>query len=95
MIALEAGAEDVKVEDEVYEILTAPNDFSAVRDDEDELRLAVDTAVSSLAPRVRLTAATHAVDGRRAVLRETLLEFARHGGGDLDALIGLLNNLPQ
>ena len=32
MIALEAGAEDVKVEDEVYEILTAPNDFSAVRE---------------------------------------------------------------
>ncbi len=32
MIALDAGAEDVKVEDEVYEILTAPNDFSAVRE---------------------------------------------------------------
>ena len=32
MIALEAGAEDVKVEEEVYEILTAPNDFSAVRE---------------------------------------------------------------
>ena len=32
MIALEAGAEDVKVEDEVYEILPAPNDFSAVRE---------------------------------------------------------------
>ena len=30
MIALDAGAEDVKVEDEVYEILTAPNDFSTV-----------------------------------------------------------------
>ena len=32
MIALDAGAEDVKVEDEVYEILTAPNDFSTVRE---------------------------------------------------------------
>ena len=32
MIALDAGAEDVKVEDEVYELLTAPNDFSTVRE---------------------------------------------------------------
>ena len=32
MIALDAGAEDVKVDDDVYEILTAPNDFSAVRE---------------------------------------------------------------
>ena len=31
MTALDAGAEDVKVEEEVYEILTAPNDFSTVR----------------------------------------------------------------
>ena len=32
MIALDAGAEDVKVEEDVFEILTAPNDFSAVRE---------------------------------------------------------------
>ena len=32
MTALDAGAEDVNVEDDVYEILTAPNDFSAVRE---------------------------------------------------------------
>jgi len=32
MIALDAGAEDVKVEEDVYEILTAPNDFSNVRE---------------------------------------------------------------
>ena len=32
MIALDAGAEDVKVEEEVYEILTAPSDFSSVRE---------------------------------------------------------------
>ncbi len=32
MIALDAGAEDVKVDEDVYEILTAPNDFSAVRE---------------------------------------------------------------
>ena len=30
--ALDAGAEDVKVDDDVFEILTAPNDFSTVRE---------------------------------------------------------------
>jgi len=34
MMALEAGAEDVKTDDEdVFEILTAPSDFSAVREE--------------------------------------------------------------
>ena len=32
MIALDAGAEDVKADDDVFEILTAPNDFSTVRE---------------------------------------------------------------
>ena len=32
MIALDAGAEDVKVEEDVFEILTAPADFSTVRE---------------------------------------------------------------
>ncbi len=32
MLALDAGAEDMKAEEDVYEIYTAPNDFSAVRE---------------------------------------------------------------
>ena len=32
MMALEAGAEDVKVQEDVFVIYTAPNDFSAVRE---------------------------------------------------------------
>ena len=32
MLALDAGAEDVKVDDDVFEIYTAPNDFSMVRE---------------------------------------------------------------
>ena len=32
MTALDAGAEDVNVEEDVYEILTVPNEFSAVRE---------------------------------------------------------------
>ena len=33
MYALEAGAEDINSDDEVYEVLTAPADFGAVRDE--------------------------------------------------------------
>ena len=32
MMALDAGAEDVKVDEDVFEIYTAPNDFSTVRE---------------------------------------------------------------
>ena len=32
MLALDAGAEDMKTQDDVFEIYTAPNDFSAVRE---------------------------------------------------------------
>ena len=32
MLALDAGAEDFQEEDDSYEILTAPDDFSAVRE---------------------------------------------------------------
>ena len=32
MTALDAGAEDMKAEEDVFEIITAPNDFSAVRE---------------------------------------------------------------
>ncbi|ADD43619.1 ATP-binding protein [Stackebrandtia nassauensis] len=65
-------------------------DFTAVRDDPDDLRLAIETAVASLAPRARIDAENHQADGRRAVLRVTLREFARRGGGDLGQLIELL-----
>ena len=32
MLALDAGAEDFKTEEEIYEIITEPNDFSSVRE---------------------------------------------------------------
>jgi hypothetical protein len=65
-------------------------DFTAVADDPDELRLAVDIAVAALAPRARIDGENHQSDGRRAVLRETMMRFARRGGGDLAALIDML-----
>ncbi|HIV59099.1 MAG TPA: DUF87 domain-containing protein, partial [Candidatus Stackebrandtia faecavium] len=70
-------------------------DFTAVRDDPDELRLAVETTVASLAPRARIDDESHVADGRRAVLRETLLCFARRGGGSFDQLLELLQDPPE
>ena len=41
MIALDAGAEDVKVDDDVFEIVTAPSDFSTVRENLEKQGIAV------------------------------------------------------
>ncbi|WP_019630421.1 ATP-binding protein [Actinomadura atramentaria] len=67
-------------------------DLAAVRDDPDELRSGIDVAVEALAPHAALT-------GRKAqlghaVLREALQYFARRGGGDLTAFLGLLAEFP-
>lgn len=70
-------------------------DFAAVRDDVDELRLAVEATVASLAPRARIDGENHVADGRRAVLRETLSYFARRGGGSFDDLIEMLQDPPE
>ena len=43
-LALEAGAEDFKAEDEGYEVLTAPEDFEAVHQAIDTKELAMETA---------------------------------------------------
>ena len=39
MLALEAGAEDFEAQDEIYEIVTAPSDFSEVREKMEEAGL--------------------------------------------------------
>ncbi|TQM15870.1 ATP-binding protein [Pseudonocardia kunmingensis] len=68
-------------------------DFGAVLDDEDELRLAVDSAVASLAPRTRLT--PRKLGQGQAVLREALEAFARSGGSALAAFVEFLADLPD
>ncbi|MEQ3552983.1 ATP-binding protein [Pseudonocardia nematodicida] len=68
-------------------------DFAAVLDDEDEFRMAVDAAVSSLAPHTGLTG--RKVAQGEAVLRETVGYFARQGGTSLGGLIALLEELPD
>jgi Helicase HerA, central domain len=70
-------------------------DFAAVLDDPDEFALALDTAVAALAPRARMTAATAKAERGRAVLREALAYFARHGGSGLTTFVDLLAELPD
>src|SRR5690606_947466 len=69
-------------------------DFTGVGDDPDEFRQAVDAAVAALAPRANVDGATVKAQLGQAVLREALVYFGRHGGGDLPAFIRLLSDLP-
>jgi hypothetical protein len=69
-------------------------DFAAVLDDPDEFTLALDSAVATLAPRARMTGSTAKAERGKAVLREALEHFARHGGAGLSAFTDLLAELP-
>ncbi len=51
MSALDAGAEDFHVEDEYYEILTDPNDFSKVREALEAQGLSFETAEVTMIPK--------------------------------------------
>lgn len=64
MQALEAGAEDMLVYDDLFEILTAPNDFSAVRE-----ALENQGAVFVSAERSKLPQNTVAVDDEETLAK--------------------------
>lgn len=68
-------------------------DFAAVLDDDEELGLAVGSAVASLVPRAQLTGKK--VSQGTAVLRESLHYFARNSGSSLGGLVDLLDELPD
>ncbi|OLM29654.1 hypothetical protein Ae717Ps2_0547 [Pseudonocardia sp. Ae717_Ps2] len=68
-------------------------DFAAVSDDEDEFRMAVDSAVSSLEPHTGLSGRKLAQG--KAVLREVLTYFVEQGGTSLGGLVELLAELPE
>lgn len=74
-------------------ILNPLPDFSAVRDDPDELRTAVDVAAADLLGRTGITG--RKLDHARAVLLQTLTHFARGGDTKLTTLIALLADLPD
>lgn len=70
-------------------------DLAALLGDRDEFGQALDTAVTTLAPRARADGGTAKAEQARAVLREALTVFARRGGGDLPAFLRLLADLPS
>ena len=50
-IVLEAGAEDFREEDEIFEIVSSPEDFAAVKDRLDQEKIAVASAQITLVPK--------------------------------------------
>jgi YebC/PmpR family DNA-binding regulatory protein len=50
-IVLEAGAEDVRDEDEIFEVVTAPESFAAVKERLDKEKIAVSSAQVTLLPK--------------------------------------------
>lgn len=70
-------------------------DFTAVANDPDEFRLAIDSAVALLSPRAKVDGKTPKDEQRRAILRASLQLFAEHTpSGSLRDYLRLLNDLP-
>lgn len=69
-------------------------DFAAVLDDADELESAVALAVATLAPRAGVDGTSAKARKGKAVLHEAVRHFARRGGGDFTAFLGMLGSLP-
>ena len=70
-------------------------DFAEVRDDVDELAVAIEIAATMLEPRARVEAATQKAMLGRAVLREALRHHALHGDPALQSFVALLADLPE
>jgi YebC/PmpR family DNA-binding regulatory protein len=69
MAALDAGAEDVRVEEEAYDVITAPEDLPSVRDALTTVRI-----TSSLAEVTMLPKSTVALQGKEAQQMIRLME---------------------
>jgi YebC/PmpR family DNA-binding regulatory protein len=68
--ALEAGAEDVKTEDESFDVITAPEDFSTVRDALEKAGLPVESAEVAMLPQTTIE-----VTGKDAELTLRLMDL--------------------
>jgi YebC/PmpR family DNA-binding regulatory protein len=68
--ALEAGAEDVKSEEETFDVITAPEDFSAVRDALEAAGLPVESAEVAMLPQTTIE-----VTGKDAELTLRLMDL--------------------
>jgi hypothetical protein len=70
-------------------------DFASAVDDDDEFNAAVEVAVATLAPQLRLTGGTVKANIGMAVLRQAVIHHARTGSRSLPALISVLADLPM
>lgn len=70
-------------------------DFAGVAGDPDEFAEAVESAVASIAPRVKVDTRTKKADLGRAVLRKALEHYGRGGGSSLKGFVALLADLPD
>lgn len=68
-------------------------DFAAIAEDDDQLNSAVDMALGTLEQYVA-PGASGIARKKKGVLAAALRHFGRHGGGDMDALIAFLADLP-
>ncbi|MEO6857477.1 MAG: YebC/PmpR family DNA-binding transcriptional regulator [Solirubrobacteraceae bacterium] len=90
IVAIDAGAEDIARDDDVYEIITAPGDLVAVRDALAEAGIEIDGADVSQRPRARVPVGE--ADATRLMkLIDTLEESddvgAVHANFDVDAAV--------
>ncbi|TCO55828.1 uncharacterized protein DUF87 [Actinocrispum wychmicini] len=70
-------------------------DFASVLGDDDEFNAAVEVAVATLAPQLRLTGSTAKANIGMAVLRQAVIHHARTGSRSLPGLIDVLADLPS
>lgn len=70
-------------------------DFASVLDNPDEFEMALDVAVSALAPRAGVSSSTAKNQRSKAVLRDALKSFAGTGKRELGAFVDLLADLPN
>src|SRR4051794_7307838 len=80
MVAIEAGAEDIAIDDDVFEVITEPGDFMAVRGALDEAGIEIETAEIQQRPK---TTVEVDADGATKLMR---LIDALEDNDDVDAV---------
>ena len=86
MMVVEAGAEDFQADDEYYEIVTSPQDFSPIRDELEKNAIQYDSAEIQMIPQNYSK-----LEGKDAEKMETLIEKLE----DLDDVQNVYHNWEQ
>ena len=90
IVAIDAGAEDIALDDDVYEIVTEPSDLTAVRQALDEAGIQIENAEVSQVPKARVPL-DEEIAGRLMRLIDALEDNDDvgevHGNFDVDAAV--------